>query len=240
MVILDEAITLHKIFTLGDEEMYEIYHGWISDESKMQKIAASDGRPINQIIRDAITGMAGEWGAYHYITSHNFPCQKPQCGVLSRDVGVWDKDLTLLNPLPITTANNQINAVEKSISCKAQLFSQTDRIHDLAPSWTFQLETNDRNGDPILQELGCNKLLVVSWIDDYWNGRKIYYTNPRGAYKTGFRLRPQVTCFWWPDVSRFLRDPKNKNLIGKKTCLYFEDIKHLQSRIIQMTYGKAK
>lgn len=228
MAILDE-IVLHKSFLLGDNESKEIYGGWISDEAKMQLIATSDGRPVKKIIKDAATGMAGEWGSYLYISGCGVLCKKPECGVMQRDAGIWNKDLMALEPFLINRADGKLQTVDQYISCKAQLMSQAC---SLGASWTFQRKTLDRHGDPMLEDPFFNKLLVVCLVDDSFNGKKVSFSHLKKAHEMGFHWRLHVACFWWPDVFAYLAPPKKVDLKNKKKCLYFKDIQHLQSRIV--------
>lgn len=230
-------ILLDKIFTLESEEMKAIYNNsWIADKNKMSRIAQYDFRASSKIIRDVVTGMIGEWGAYHYLSSYGIDCEKPQCGVLERKSDIWDKDLSSLESIKIKTGTNKTQTVDRSVSCKAQLLSQTKNIGKCEPSWTFQKDLSNRHGDPMLKDPLGNKLLVVSWIDDYWEktGEPVPHRNPITPYRDGFRFCPQVTCFWWPDVFEYLDEPISTNLVGKKKCLYFKDIKHLQAKIISI------
>ena len=223
-LLSENTIALDKSFVLGPMEMNEIYNGWISDEEKLLRLAESDGRHVSYIVRDAITGMIGEWGAYHFMKSYNIPCRTPECGVLDRDKSIWGKDLLTLQDVRITTASGQEVIVDRSISCKAQFLSQTNGIGDVEPSWTFQMETPDRHGDPMLKDAKCNRLLVVSWINNVLDGVEVCYTDWKAAYKKGFRYRPEVSCFWWPDVAGDLDYPRNTDLADKKKCLYYENI----------------
>jgi hypothetical protein len=233
---------LDTVVTLNAEQARSISTGWISDDAKIQSLAESDGRNPREIVRDAVTGMVGEWGAYLYVRSHGIPCQKPDCGVIVRDRGSWDKDLLTLNNVRILTAKGkEVVTVDRVISCKSQLFSSTARIRDTKPSWTFQLpgvghDGYRRNGDPMLLDGTINRLLIVSWIDDRWKDKYVYYSKFKKAYKDGFRWSPQIACFWWCDVFPYLADPRKEDLLELKKCLYYEDIKHLRVAIIREGY----
>ncbi len=228
MVVLDE-MTLHRYFVLCEDEANEICNGWISDKQKMQLISYSDGRPVSKIIRDAVTGMTGEWGSYLYVSGHDILCERPQCGVMRRDAEIWNKDLMASEPFRIYRADGKSHVVDQSISCKAQLMSQAQR---LGASWTFQRETSDRHGDPMLDDPSCNKVLVVSLVDDFFNDREVSFSYLDKAHEKGFCWQLHVTCFWWPDVFPYLSLPKRSDLRDKKKCLYLKDIQHLQSRIV--------
>jgi len=222
---------------LNEAQARSITQGWISDDAKIQRIANSDGRTPREIIRDAVTGMVGEWGAYLYLKAYGIDCEEPDCGVITRDKGCWDKDLLALCDVHITNADGLSLIVDRSISCKAQLYSGTERIGDEEPSWTFQMpgvghDGYKRHGDPMLLEnVNVNKLLIVSWIDDRWKDGYVSYSKCRKPYSEGFCWTPQLSCFWWADVYPYLADPHKKSLIGLKKCLYYKDIKHLQAKI---------
>lgn len=219
---------------LGTDEMRSIYTGWISDQSKLKRISFSDGRSVELIVKDVITGMVGEWGAFHYMKHCGVVCEKPDCSVLKRDSSIWSKDLLALSPFRIITSSKEIVLVDTSITCKAQLLSMTNKIHEDLPSWTFQKETSNRHGDPMLNDPKCNKLLIALWINDRFEGSNVCCRYLKPLYDKGFRFRPKVFCFWWPQVWKYLKNPKNPNLIGKKKCLYLNDIKHLQVNVISI------
>lgn len=217
--------------TLSVPDMKGIYGGWISDEAKVQRLADSDGTTPEKVIKDIIVGMIGECGSYHWI-SQDHQCEPPEFGVLERDEKIWSKDLIALEDIQVETAAGNVQTVLRSISCKSQFYSLTAGIGDSEPSWTFQLKIKGRFPDPMLSDPNCNKLLIVNWVDDRWDGGNVNQSNPRKAYKSGFRWEPKMTCFWWPDVFPHIKEPRMKHLSGKKKALYYEDIKHLKAKLL--------
>lgn len=218
-------------YTLSSSDMNEIYNGWISDADKVQRLADSDRSKPEKVIKDIIVGMIGECGSYHWV-SRFYRCELPKFGVLQRNAGIWEKDLIPLEDVRIQTALGKNQTVLRSISCKSQFRSLTRGIGDVKPSWLFQLKTKGRYADPMLSDPHCNKLLIVNWVDDRWKDGWVLQRNPRMAYKEGFRWKPQMVCFWWPDVFPYLADPRKEHLLGKKKALYYADIKHLKATLL--------
>jgi len=175
--------------------------------------------------------MIGEQGSYNWICKY-YKCEQPFFGVLERDATIWSKDLVTLEDVRIRTSSGNIQVVERSISCKSQFCSVTHRLGDKEPSWTFQDKTFDRFADPMLLDPLCNKLLIVCWVNDEWEGGEVYYKNPSKAYELGFRWKPRMTCFWWPEVSPYLGEMHVKDLRNKKKALYYKDIKHLRAKLL--------
>lgn len=218
-------------YSLSRSDMTEIYNGWISDPEKIQRLADSDGSTPAKVIKDIIVGMIGECGAHHWV-SQFYKCAPPEFGVIKRDAKIWDKDLIPLEDVRIVTASGEKRTVLRSISCKAQFHSLTLGISDTQPSWLFQLKIAGRFADPMLANPNCNKLLIVSWVDDRWEDGYVLQSNPRKAYNKGFRWKPKMHCFWWPDVFPHLAEPRKKALQGKKKALYYEDIRHLRAKLL--------
>ncbi len=237
MGIVAKDTILDLIFELSSNEAKSISTGWISDEPKMMSLAKSDGREIGDVYRDVVTGMVGERTSYHYIQHHKVPCQAPDFGVLERNEAIWGKDLIALRNVRILTANKKLQIVDRSISVKNQFLSQTNKFNDSEPSWIFQLPCIGKNGlprygDPLLKDGSLNKLLVVVWTNNYWNGDPVCCSKFRRLYEQGFRWTSQVACFWWPDVFPYLGEMHRKDLRSQKKALYYKDIKHLRVSII--------
>jgi hypothetical protein len=228
----------NEVYTLDLKETKAIYIGWISDKDKMEQMAKWDGRTPEEVARDVVSGLIGEWNGYHFIRDYGTDCKLPECGKIERDASIWGKDLITLESVQIYSANGTKRTVDNSMTCKGQFLSRTKCLGLSEPTWTFQLPTSDRPGDPILKNATANKLFVASWIYDYWfspllGKTTIRYIDPKVACKHGFRFRSQVGCFWWPDVYPYLSASIREDLRSKKKCLYFSDIKHLQARIIR-------
>lgn len=219
-------------YILDSSDMSDIYGGWISDKDKVRRLAESDRTTPEKVIKDIIVGMIGECGAYHWVSQY-YKCEYPNFGIMERDAEIWTKDLMALEDIRIKTATGNIQTVLRSVSCKSQFYSLTEGIGDVEPSWTFQLKIKGRFPDPMLSDPNCNKLLVVSWVDDHWDGSNVNHSNPRKAYREyGFRWKPKMSCFWWPDVFPYLAEPRMKKLIGMKKALYYQDIKHLRAELL--------
>lgn len=222
---------------LDESQMLAICNSWISDKPKMESLAGSDNRPLGKIIQDAVLGMVGEQGSYNWVSKY-YECEQPFFGVLKRDAGIWSKDLITQEDVRIRTAAGNVQIVERSISCKSQFHTATYRLKDKdglpheEPSWTFQDKTDDRFADPMLSDPNCNKLLIVCWVDDRLDGGNVYYQNPKAAYEKGFRWRPRMCCFWWPEVFKHLGEMARKDLRDKKRALYYKDIKHLRAELL--------
>lgn len=216
--------------TLSRSDMNEIYNGWFSDDEKIQSLADSDGTTPEEVRKNIIGGMIGECGSHHWVSQH-YECEPPEFGIIERDEEIWAKDLISLEDILIETVSGTTKTVLRSISCKSQFYSLTSGIGDIEPSWLFQLEGSGRFADPMLLDPTCNKLLIVSWVDDRWDEGNVNRINPRKAYKRGFRWKPKMVCFWWPEVFPYISEPRMKHLHGKKKALYYSDIKHLRSRL---------
>ena len=221
-------------FELSGPQTTEIHVGsWITDEDKMRRLAESDGVAVAKVKKDAIVGMIVERGGHIWV-SQDHKCEQPDFGVVERNDKIWGKDLVLLEDLRIKTASGQEQVVMRSVTCKGQFYSMTREVlRHTEPSWTFQLKTTGRFADPMLSDPHCNKLFIAGWVDDGWkDGKNVNQLYPSTVCKLGFRWRPRMVCFWWPDVFPHLADPQREDLRKKKRALYYKDIKHLRAEIL--------
>lgn len=166
---------------------------------KISFYTRTDGRSSNRVEQDRIVGNLGEVAAWKVFVDAGLSFPQPNLETISGQYGKWADDLVS----PFTLYWKDIK-ISKHISVKSQSFSQAEKY---GLSWTFQLPCDQRQMDPILAS-SAPSIFVGVMVGNADN-----------------ETNCEVRAFYWPHIKEQLKNPKSFSLIGKKMCIYYDDIK---------------
>lgn len=175
---------------------------------KMSFYARSDGTSVTKATKTRLVGNLGEWAAYGAFTKAGIVCQIPHLDTVnSPDKKIWPDDLIFYR---------EYTYKDKPILNHHSVKGQTYSIgKEFGISWLWQLKTYDRHEDPMVADPNFNCMFVSVQIDD-------------SHFEPDRDMQCKVSAFYWPDIHKYLNQPKLPHLISKKKAIYLKDIEHLE------------